>query len=115
FFYGEAARLAVLVRGPRTRLVAAGRVLDLDNVRPHVTEQRAAEGPGQHAGEIDNANALQGESHRPLRGGGQSHRGANREARCMGCSGTTTPRSVATASTVCGRRSSLASAIEPPR
>src|SRR5439155_7854778 len=58
----EIARgLPVLVWGPGARLVADVRILHLDDVGAHVAEERAAEGPGQDAGEIHDADAIERE------------------------------------------------------
>src|SRR5688500_381736 len=54
-------RLAVLVRRPRARLVADGRVLDLHHVGAHVAEQRATIRTGKDAREVDDLDAIEGE------------------------------------------------------
>src|SRR4029077_91918 len=53
--------LPVLVRRPGARLVAGPGVLHLHDVRAQVGEQRAAPGSGDDAGEIDDADAVEGE------------------------------------------------------
>jgi hypothetical protein len=66
----EAHRLA--------RLVAAVRRFDLDHVGAHVAEQHAAEGPGHHLAEVENAEPAEREGRRLLARCGLAGSGAVR-------------------------------------
>jgi hypothetical protein len=51
----EVRRFAAQERRPRARVVALARLLDLDDLGAHVTEDHRAERPGQHPREIQHA------------------------------------------------------------
>src|SRR5262249_31422157 len=53
----EVRRLAADERRPASRVVALARLLDLDDLGAHVGEHHRAEGTGQHAREIEHADA----------------------------------------------------------
>jgi len=53
-------RVAPPRRSPGARLVAVGR-LDLDDIGAEVGQQHGGERPGQHAADVDDADAFQGE------------------------------------------------------
>src|SRR4029453_11211320 len=54
-------RFPTLVGRPGTRFVARPGVFDLDDIRAHVGQQHAAEGPGQDAREIEDADTVERE------------------------------------------------------
>jgi hypothetical protein len=54
-------RLTILVGRPGPRLVAAARVLDLDDVGTQIGQQHAAEGASQHPGQVEHADTFERE------------------------------------------------------
>ncbi len=55
----EVRRLAAHERRPAARVVALAGLLDLDHLGAHVAQRHGAEGPGEHAGEVDDPHAGQ--------------------------------------------------------
>src|SRR5262249_37842618 len=56
----EVGRLATDERRPPARVVALGRLLDLDDLGPHVTEEHGAEWAGEDPREVDDTHAGEG-------------------------------------------------------
>ena len=56
----EVRRLALDERRPAARVVALAGLLDLDDLGAHVTEHHGAEGTGEDAGEVENADTGEG-------------------------------------------------------
>ncbi len=65
----EIRRLAPREGRPAARVVALARLLDFDDLCPHVAERHGAEGPGEDAGEIDDAKPREGRPGLFLHGG----------------------------------------------
>src|SRR6266852_1210265 len=57
-------RLAALVRRPGARFVARAGVFHLDDIGAHIGQEHAAEGPGEDAREIDDADTVEREGSR---------------------------------------------------
>jgi hypothetical protein len=66
------ALAAAEVRAHRTNVVAHAGALDLDHLGPEVAQDHRAEGPGQHAGEVEHADAAEHVEHGVGAGGYRS-------------------------------------------